>query len=108
MLDNNCPSGQVQFPKCDSRMALQFSPRPYFKLFFCGPRLMDSLNSLKPRRRIDCCAAQPLNLISRIMLMRRIAFSWSNAVVLLAFSFAGCGGYSSTASVNGNVPVVPY
>jgi Immunoglobulin I-set domain len=40
--------------------------------------------------------------------MRRIAFSCSTAVVLLAFSFAGCGGYSGTASVNGNGPVAPY
>jgi PQQ-like domain len=40
--------------------------------------------------------------------MRRIAFSWSIAVVLLAFSIAGCGGYSGTASVNGSGPVAPY
>jgi hypothetical protein len=40
--------------------------------------------------------------------MRRIAFSWSIAVILLAFSFAGCSGYSSTASVNDNGPVAPY
>jgi hypothetical protein len=69
---------------------------------------MDSLNSLNPRWRIDCCSAQPLKLISRIALMRRIAFSWSIAVVLLAFSIAGCGGYSGTASVNGSGPVAPY
>jgi PQQ-like domain len=40
--------------------------------------------------------------------MRRIAFSWSIAVVLLAFSIPGCGGYSGTASVNGSGPVAPY
>ena len=28
--------------------------------------------------------------------------------MLVAFSFAGCGGYSSTATVNGNGPVAPY
>jgi len=42
------------------------------------------------------------------MLMRRMPFSCSIAVVLLAFSFAGCGGYSSTASGNGGGPVAPY
>ena len=40
--------------------------------------------------------------------MRRMPFSCSIAVVLLAFSFAGCGGYSSTASGNGGGPVAPY
>ncbi|PYU57750.1 MAG: pyrrolo-quinoline quinone [Acidobacteria bacterium] len=28
--------------------------------------------------------------------------------MLVVFSFAGCGGYSSTATVNGNGPVAPY
>jgi len=35
-------------------------------------------------------------------------FLCSIAVVLLAFSFAGCGGYSSPASGNGGGPVAPY
>jgi hypothetical protein len=42
------------------------------------------------------------------MLMRRIPFPWLITVMLVAFSFAGCGGYSSTATVNGNGPVAPY
>ncbi len=40
--------------------------------------------------------------------MRRMPFSCSIAVVLLVWSFAGCGGYSGPASVNGGGPVVPY
>jgi len=40
--------------------------------------------------------------------MRRIPISCSIIVVLLAFSFAGCGGYSSTGSVNGGGPGGPY
>ncbi len=40
--------------------------------------------------------------------MRRIPFPWLITVMLVAFSFAGCGGYSSTAAVNGNGPVAPY
>ena len=40
--------------------------------------------------------------------MRRIPFPWLITVMLVAFSFAGCGGYSSTATVNGNGPVAPY
>jgi len=42
------------------------------------------------------------------MLMRRIPFPWLITVMPVAFSFAGCGGYSSTATVNGNGPVAPY
>jgi len=42
------------------------------------------------------------------MLMRRIPFPWLITVMLVAFPFAGCGGYSSTATVNGNGPVAPY
>src|SRR5258708_25527828 len=42
------------------------------------------------------------------MLMRRIPFSWSIIVILVAFSFAGCGGYSVTGSVNGSGPPGPY
>ncbi len=40
--------------------------------------------------------------------MRRIPFPWLITVMLVAFPFAGCGGYSSTATVNGNGPVAPY
>ncbi len=40
--------------------------------------------------------------------MRRIPFPWLITVMPVAFSFAGCGGYSSTATVNGNGPVAPY
>jgi hypothetical protein len=40
--------------------------------------------------------------------MQRMPFLRSITVVLLALSFAGCGGYSSTASVNGGGPVAPY
>src|SRR6266852_2000681 len=40
--------------------------------------------------------------------MRRISFSCSITVILAAFSFAGCGGYSGTGNVNGNGPVAPY
>ena len=40
--------------------------------------------------------------------MRRIPFPSLITVMLVAFSFAGCGGYSSTATVNGNGPVAPY
>lgn len=36
--------------------------------------------------------------------MRRIPFSCSITVILVAFSFAGCGGYSSTGPVNGSGP----
>src|SRR6202521_6212664 len=50
------------------------------------------------------CLAQPLSSISRVMLMRRIPISCSIIVVLIAFSFAGCGGYSSTGPVNGGGP----
>jgi len=42
------------------------------------------------------------------MLMRRIPFPWLITVMLVVFSFAGCGGYSGTATVNGNGPVAPY
>jgi hypothetical protein len=38
--------------------------------------------------------------------MRRISFWYAIAVIPLVLAFAGCGGYSSTASVNG--AVVPY
>jgi len=40
--------------------------------------------------------------------MRRIPFLCSITVLLVALSFAGCGGYSSTGTVNGNGPVAPY
>jgi hypothetical protein len=40
--------------------------------------------------------------------MRRMPFLCSIAVVLLALSFAGCGGYSSTGTVNGGGPAAPY
>src|SRR6267378_1571822 len=42
------------------------------------------------------------------MLMRRIPISCSIIVVLIVFSFAGCGGYASTGSVNGGGPGGPY
>src|SRR5882762_1689838 len=89
-------------------MALQSFSRPYFRYFSCGPCFMYSLNLLNPRRRLVSCSAQLLNSTSRITLMRRMPFSCSIAVVLLALSFAGCGGYSSPASVNGGGPVAPY
>src|ERR1700674_3148742 len=54
------------------------------------------------------CLAQPLSSISRVMLMRRIPISCSIIVVLIAFSFAGCGGYASTGTVNGSGPGGPY
>src|SRR5258708_9009597 len=40
--------------------------------------------------------------------MQRIPFSYSITGILVAFTFTGCGGYSSTGSVNGNSPVAPY
>jgi hypothetical protein len=40
--------------------------------------------------------------------MRRMPFLCSIAVVLLASSFAGCGGYSSSGTLNGGGPVAPY
>jgi len=40
--------------------------------------------------------------------MRRFPFLWSITVILAAFFFAGCGGYTSTGTVNGNGPVAPY
>jgi Immunoglobulin I-set domain len=40
--------------------------------------------------------------------MQRMPFLFSNAVILALFSLAGCGGYSSTVSTNGNGPVAPY
>jgi hypothetical protein len=40
--------------------------------------------------------------------MRRIPISCSIIVVLIAFSFAGCGGYASTGTVNGSGPGGPY
>jgi hypothetical protein len=40
--------------------------------------------------------------------MRRIPFSCSITVTLVAFFFAGCGGYSITGSVNGSGPGGPY
>src|SRR5947208_10373950 len=42
------------------------------------------------------------------MLMRRIAVSCSIMLVLIAFSFAGCGGNSITGSVNGGREGGPY
>jgi hypothetical protein len=42
------------------------------------------------------------------MLVRRMPFSCSITVALLALSFAGCGGYSSATSGNGGGPVAPY
>src|SRR5207302_7212101 len=72
------------------------------------PYFMCSLNWLNPPRRLDPCLAQQLNSISRLMCMRRIPFLCSITVLLVALSFAGCGGYSSTGTVNGNGPVAPY
>jgi hypothetical protein len=69
---------------------------------------MYSLSLLNARRGRVSCSAQLLNSISRIALKRRMSFSRLIAVVLLALSFAGCGGYSSTASGNGGGPVAPY
>src|SRR5258708_10471497 len=42
------------------------------------------------------------------MLMKRIPIASSITAILLAFYFAGCGGYSSSGSGNGNGPVAPY
>src|SRR6266581_9133408 len=74
--------------------------------FFSGPHFMDSLHWLNLPRRLVMRSAPLLNLIKRFMLMRQIPFSYSITVILLSFSFAGCGGYSGTGSVNGNV--APY
>src|SRR6266581_9013348 len=79
----------------------------YFK-FFCGSHFMDSLNWLNLPRRLVTRLGPLLNSRLRFMLMRQIAFSCSITVILLSFSFAGCGGYSGTGSVNGNGPVAPY
>src|SRR5467141_80923 len=49
-----------------------------------------------------------MSSISRVMLMRRIAVSCSIIVVLMAFSFAGCGGNSIVGSVNGGGAGGPY
>ncbi len=40
--------------------------------------------------------------------MKRIPIASSITAILLAFYFAGCGGYSSSGSGNGNGPVAPY
>src|SRR6266568_2852209 len=104
----NCTSVQVQFSERDSNMVLRFSPRPYFRCFFHTQYFMYSLNWLNPPRQLHLCLARLLNSISRVMLMRRIPFPWLITVMLVAFSFAGCGGYSSTAAVNGDGPVAPY
>ena len=40
--------------------------------------------------------------------MQRMPFSCLVTVILVLFFLAGCGGYSSTASVNGGGPVAPY
>src|SRR5438445_5672289 len=69
---------------------------------------MHSLNWLNPSRHLHLCLARLLNSIPRVMLMRRIPFPWLITVMLVVFSFAGCGGYSGTATVNGNGPVAPY
>src|SRR5216684_7657236 len=89
-------------------MDLRFSPRPYFKYFSCGPRFMNSLNSLSPPRRLVVCSARLLNSLSRLAPMQRMPFSCLVTVILVLFFLAGCGGYSSTASVNGGGPVAPY
>src|SRR5713226_1842642 len=80
-------------------MALQFFP---------GPHFMYSLNLLNPLWRLVPCLTRLLNSISRIVLMRRISYSYSVTIILIACSFAGCGGYSSAGPVNGNGPVAPY
>src|SRR6266571_2356120 len=74
--------------------------------FFSGPHFMDSLNWLNLPRRLVTRLGPLLNSRLRFMLMRQIPFSSSITVILLSFSFAGCGGYSGTGSVNGNV--APY
>ncbi|PYU45176.1 MAG: pyrrolo-quinoline quinone [Acidobacteria bacterium] len=89
-------------------MVLQFSPRLYFGCFFHTQHFMYSLNWLNPPRHLHLCLARLLNSTSRVMLMRRIPFPWLITVMLVVFSFAGCGGYSGTATVNGNGPVAPY
>src|SRR6266702_774800 len=76
--------------------------------FFSGPHFMDSLNWLNLPRRLVTRLGPLLNSRLRFMLMRQIPFSSSITVILLSFSFAGCGGYSGTGSVNGNGPVAPY
>src|SRR6267378_5854178 len=89
-------------------MALQFSSRPYFRYFFPRPHFMYSLDWVNLPWRLVPSLAQPLSPISRVMLMRRIPISCSIIVVLIVFSFAVCGGYSSTGSVNGGGPGGPY
>ncbi len=69
---------------------------------------MYSLNLLNPLWRLVPCLTRLLNSISRIVLMRRISYSYSVTIILIACSFAGCGGYSSAGPVNGNGPVAPY
>ena len=104
----NCTSVQVQFSERDSNMVLQFSPRLYFQVFFLYPVFYAFAKLLNPPRHLHLCLARLLNSISRVMLMRRIAFPWLLNVMLVAFSLAACGGYSSTPTVNGNGPVAPY
>ena len=89
-------------------MVLQFSPRLYFQVFFLYPVFYAFAKLLNPPRHLHLCLARLLNSISRVMLMRRIAFPWLLNVMLVAFSLAACGGYSSTPTVNGNGPVAPY
>ncbi len=40
--------------------------------------------------------------------MQRMPLTCSIAIIVVLFSLAGCGGYSSTASTSGNGPVAPY
>src|SRR5216684_2847543 len=80
-------------------MALQFFP---------GPHFMYSLNLLNAPWRLVPCLTRLLNSKSRIVLMRRIPYSYLFTIILIACSFAGCGGYSSAGPVNGNGPVAPY
>src|SRR6266700_7509583 len=106
-LAKNCTAAQVQFSERESNMALTVFFCVAFQ-FFSGPHFMDSLHWLNLPRRLVMRSAPLLNLIKRFMLMRQITFSYSITVILLSFSFAGCGGYSGTSSVNGNGPVAPY
>src|SRR2546423_3045531 len=104
----NCTSVQVQFSERDSNMVLQFSPRLYFRCFFLYRVFYAFAKLLNPPRHLHLCLARLLNSISRVMLMRRIAFPWLINVMLVAFSLAACGGYPSPPTVNGNGPVAPY
>jgi len=73
-------------------------------MFFLWAAFYVFAKLVKPTAWSRSCSAQLLNSLSRIVLMRRMPFLCSIAVVLLALSFAACGGYSGSGTVNGGGP----